>query len=244
MTSLFIRGMVAVGGLAAAIAVCLNVIGPPRLTGAALFSEVLDELREQKTLELKVTKEGKSADVWIRAPGLVRWQDSPQRYKIATGSRLWKIDESANTVATGDSPWFVSPKDQVDLVGLLEVGVTNSAPLLKARAVDRTEFDGRDCFVYRVDLAAKEGRIEVSAFADATSKQFVGLVAQPAGGEAKGGPPLAELHLVAVNGPVDESKFVVAKSLTDDGRIGKIDDAQGVVIVRPALAQRWTPVAR
>jgi Flp pilus assembly protein TadD len=243
MTSLFIRGMIAVGGLAAAIAVCLNLVGPPRLTGAAPFSEVVDELRGQKTLELKVTKEGKSADVWICAPGLVRWQDSPQRYKIAAGSRLWRIDESTNTVTTGDSPWFANPKQQIDLVGLLDVGVTESAPLIKARAVDRTEFDGRDCFVYRVDLPAKQGRIEVAAYADASSKQLVGLVAQPAGGPANA-PPLAELHLVAVNSPVDESKFVVAKSLTDDGRIGKVTDAQGVVVVRPALAQRWTPVGR
>src|SRR5690348_1515641 len=57
MNSLFVRGMIAVGGVAAAIAVCLNLLGPPRLTGAAPFSEVLDELRSQKTLELKVTKE-------------------------------------------------------------------------------------------------------------------------------------------------------------------------------------------
>ncbi|HEY2148577.1 MAG TPA: VIT and VWA domain-containing protein, partial [Pirellulales bacterium] len=244
MTSLFIRGMIAVGGLAAAIALCLNLVGPPRLTGAAPFSEVLDELRAQKTLELKVTKEGKAAEVWIRAPGLVRWQDSPQRYKIAAGSRLWKIDESANTVTTGDSPWFVTAKQQIDLVGLLDVGVTESAPLLKAHAIDRSEFDGRDCFVYRVDLPAKQGRVEVTAYADASSKQLVGLVAQPAGAAAKAGPPLAELHLVAVNAPVDESKFVVAKSLTDDGQIGKLTDSQGVVVLRPALAERWTPVGR
>ena len=45
-----------------------------------------------------------------------------------------------------------------------------------------------------------------------------------------------------MNPPVDESKFVVAQSLTDDGRIGKIVDAQGLVVLRPALAQRWTVI--
>ena len=58
------------------------------------------------------------------------------------------------------------------------------------------------------------------------------------------GPPLAELQLVAINEPVDESKFVVAKSLTEDGRIGKIVDAQGLVVLRPMLAERWTPISR
>ena len=86
--------------------------------------------------------------------------------------------------------------------------------------------------------------MQIAAYADATSKQLVGIVAQPAGAAAKAGPPLAELQLVAMNAPVDESKFVVAKSLTDDGRIGKMSDAQGVVVLRPVLAERWTPVCR
>lgn len=41
--------------------------------------------------------------------------------------------------------------------------------------------------------------------------------------------------------PQDE-KFVVQDKLTDDGRIGKVTDAQGVVAVKPVLAERWSPV--
>src|SRR6266403_69768 len=93
-------------------------------------------------------------EVLIRAPGLVRWEDSPQRYRIAAGSRLWKIDEAANTAVAGDSPWFIDPQRQVDLLGLLEVGVTESGPLLTARPVERAEYDAHDCYVYRVDLPA------------------------------------------------------------------------------------------
>ncbi|HEV3417772.1 MAG TPA: VIT domain-containing protein, partial [Pirellulales bacterium] len=238
------RGLVAVAGLAAAVAVCLNLIPPGRLSGAMRFSDVLERLRSQQSLELRVTKEGRSAEVWIRAPGSVRWEDSPRRYRIAAGSRLWKIDEAANTVSTGDSPWFIGPKQQVDLLGLLDVGIKDSTPLLAARPVDRAEYDGHDCFVYRVDLAAQDGRVQIAAFADERSKQLVGIVAQLAGAPVAAGPPLAELRLVAVNAPVDESKFVVAKSLTDDGRIGKVSDSQGVVVIRPVLSQRWTPVCR
>ena len=207
------------------------------------FADVLDNLRRQQTLELQVAKDGHKAEVWIRAPGLVRWEDSPQKYRIAAGSRLWKIDEAANTAVAGDSPWFIDPRRQVDLLGLLEVGVTESGPLLTARPVERADYDDHDCYVYRVDLPAHDGKVEISAYADTASKQLVAIVARPADAAAAG-PPLAELRLVAMNAPVDESKFVVAKSLTDDGRIGKVSDAQGIVVVRPVLAQRWTPICR
>src|SRR5262249_38148648 len=52
------------------------------------------------------------------------------------------------------------------------------------------------------------------------------------------------LQFVALNLNVDESKFVVAQSLTEDGRIGKIAESQGIVTLRPMVAQRWTPVCR
>ncbi len=244
MITLAIRGVVALAGLAAAIFVGLNLTGHGRLSGAMPFADVLDNLRRQQTLELQVAKDGHKAEVWIRAPGLVRWEDSPQRYRIAAGSRLWKIDEAANMAVAGDSPWFIDPRRQVDLLGLLEVGVTESGPLSTARPVERADFDGHDCYVYRVDLPAHDGKVEISAYADVASKQLVAIVARPADAAKAGGPPLAEMRLVAMNAPVDESKFVVAKSLTDDGRIGKVSDAQGIVLVRPALAQRWTPVCR
>ena len=53
-----------------------------------------------------------------------------------------------------------------------------------------------------------------------------------------------ELRLVSVNPPVDDAQFVVAKSLTEDGRIGKITQSQGVVTIRSVTSRRWTPVCR
>ena len=46
---------------------------------------------------------------------------------------------------------------------------------------------------------------------------------------------------VAVNEPFG-NKFVVKETLTEDGRIGKIVDVQGVVALRPVSHDRWTPV--
>ena len=51
---------------------------------------------------------------------------------------------------------------------------------------------------------------------------------------------------IAVNGavPIDDEQVAVTKSLTEDGRIGKVSHAQGIVVLRPTLAKRWTPICR
>ncbi len=157
---------------------------------------------------------------------------------------MWKIDETDNTAVEGDSPWFISPQNQIDLLGLLDVGVTDASALLTARPVERTVRDGRDCFVYRVELPAKEGQLQIEAVADAKTLQLIDITAREAGVRRQAGPPLAELQLVALNLPVEDEKFVVGKSLTEDGRIGKVSHAQGIAVLRPMLAKRWTPICR
>lgn len=66
----------------------------------------------------------------------------------------------------------------------------------------------------------------------------------PAKRQAVAMAPLAQLELVAVNVEVSDDKFAVSKTLSEDGRIGKVSAAQGVVVLRPMLAKRWTPVCR
>src|SRR6185436_3244299 len=47
---------------------------------------------------------------------------------------------------------------------------------------------------------------------------------------------------VTVDPVTEPDKFVIQDKLTDDGRIGTVTDAQGVVGVKPVLAERWSPV--
>ncbi|HZZ27728.1 MAG TPA: VIT domain-containing protein [Pirellulales bacterium] len=238
----WLRRSLGLAAMAAAVVVGALLFTRNPVRGAPQFSQVLDDLRAAKTLELKVTKDGQSADVWIQAPGLVRWEDSPQKYRIASGSRLWQIDEANNTAVAGDSPWFLDPHKQIDLLGLLGLEVHDASPLLAARAQGLAEYADRHCYVYRVKLLAHDGPINIEAYVDAQLNKLLGITARPEGAPTVG-PPLAELQLVAINGPVDDSKFVVAKTLTEDGRIGKIVDSQGLVVLRPMLAQRWTPIS-
>ncbi|MEX2287409.1 MAG: VIT domain-containing protein [Planctomycetaceae bacterium] len=241
---LALRGLAVLAAAVAGLALWLGNWTSSSVSGAVPFSKVLEELRGAQTLQFQVVKDGRAAEVWVRAPGLVRWEDSPQRYAVAAGSRLWKVDETTNTVTEEDSPWFIGPEQQVDLLGLLGVGVENAETLMTAVPLARSEYDGRDCNVYRAALPAEHGRVQVEAYVDAANNQLVAIVAWSAGAPREGKLPLAELKLIAANVAVADDKFVVAKALTEDGRIGKVSDAQGIVVLRPMLAKRWTPICR
>ena len=242
MFTLVLRGSLALSATVGLLAIWMNPFVAQTVSGAP-FSTVLQELRGATTLLLQLEKGGQTSEILVRAPGLVRKQETPQRYQIAIGSRWWKIDEAENTVAEGDSPWFLTPEKQVDLLGLLDVGVNEASALLTARPTRRIVFQGQDCMVYQVILPTSGGQVRIEAYADNATNQLVGIIARdPAAGERA--VPLAELRLVALNPVVKDEQFVVAKSLTEDGRIGKIERAQGIVVLRPALARRWTPVCR
>ena len=206
------------------------------------FAEVLANLREAKSLELRVERDGQTANVFVRAPGLVRYEETDKRYRITAGSRLWKVDETKNTAETGDSPWYLGPEKQIDLLGLLELGVSDVGPLLRANPRRVTTYEEQQAFEYRVELPSKQGPLEVTAYANSKTHQLLGIQARNP--QAPNKPPLAELRLVAMNAPVADEKFTVATSLTEDGRIGVVSDLQGIVVLRPKLAQRWTPLCR
>ncbi|MBS0205608.1 MAG: hypothetical protein JSS49_22120 [Planctomycetes bacterium] len=237
------RGSLALVAAVAAVAVWLGSTVSPSVAEGTPFSVVLEELRGASTLHLQLHQAGQTSEILVRAPGLVRKQETAQRYQIAAGSRLWKVDEVQNSVLEGDSPWFLSSDRQVDLLGLMEVGVTDATPLLVARPHQRTRLDGRECYEYKVDLPAQRGRLRIQAFVDVATNQLVQITARDVVA-ADSQPPLADLRLIALNPPVADEEFVVAKSLTEDGRIGKISQTQGIVVLRPMLAQRWTPVGR
>lgn len=242
MLSLMMRASLALAAVVLIGVFAFNPWTTSPVSGAP-FSQVMKSLREAESLRLHVQRGGDGAEVLIQRPGLVRWEESPQRYQIAAGSRWWRVDEAENTVATGDSPWFRSHEQQVDLLQLLDLGVDDAQPLLRSRPQEKVEYEGQPCFVYRTTLQGKAGPIDIEAFANAATGQLAGILARPPGiGRFKA--PLAELRLIAVNEVVDESKFVVAKTLTEDGRIGKLTDAQGIVVLRPMLAKRWTPIVR
>lgn len=203
---------------------------------------VLDRTRSAETLHLKVVRDGQEADVWVEVGGRLRWEESPTRYQIADGTSLWEIDESTNTARPSRDASLRSMVTGRDLLALLGVEKDGSNVLRNARPVGFVSQDGRECLLYRVRANSGGAELTFEAYVDRETDQLRRIAAWPADRRRKSGPPVAELRLIARNIEIDESQFVVGKSLSEDGRIGKVAQPQGIVTLRPALHRRWTPV--
>src|SRR5262249_38622671 len=98
-----------------------------------------------------------------------------------------------------------------------------------------TEKVGDDSYRYRMSL----GKIEFEALVDAKTKQLRSFTAR---NESK--QLLGEWKLLDINTPLPEDKFLVLNSLSEDARVGKVTDTQGVASVKPMAQSRWTPAGK
>ncbi len=204
---------------------------------------VLDRtVSSAKTLQLKITQDGETAHVWVQRPGQIRWEDSPTQYRIAHGSKLWRIDEETNTAHTGQTDWYDESKGGVDLLSLIGVEGKEAARFREVKPGETISRQGKRCEVFRMQTQAAKRLIEIEAIAEVASGELQTLAVWPQGNRQAA--PIVELALVARDEAVDESKFQVAKSLSEDGRLGKLTDSQGIVTLKPVLGRRWTPVCR
>lgn len=228
-----------------AAAVCLTAIALTvghlgTATGKLRLGVILDRTAQADTLHLQLQRADAAIDVWVAAGNRVRWEQTPTRYEIARGSRLWRVDEEANTVQRDENPWL--ERGRIDLLAMLGLDDGVTSMFRQAVADGVVEHAGRRCDVYRM-MAERDGTpIYLEAYVSRQTRELQTIAAWS--GEQRRGRPLAELTLVAKNLPIAKTKFVVAQSLREDGRLGKIVDAQGVVTLRPPLQRRWTPVRR
>jgi hypothetical protein len=206
------------------------------------LGKVLDETRKAKTLQLKVVRDGELADVWMHEDGRLRYEASPTSYQIADGTSLWEIDEEANVARLSDDTLLASAATDRDLLALLGVGEDGSSILRKAKPIGTVKHDGTQCRLYRVTMTVAERKLMFEAFVDQRTGELRSIVAWPAGLTKREGPPVAEVRLVARNVELKKGQFEWKKSLSEDGRIGKIADRQGIVLLRPKLNRRWTPI--
>ena len=244
-----------VTALIAIVLVTLGVwfSGNPSRAAAPELREVLAKLDAADVLQLQVTRDGTTANVWVKQPGLVRWEESPARYRIARGSRLWQVYEDADTSSSDelvgdavstDNPWFGSD-GRIDLLALLDVDTgSQPAALLQAVPTGTATYAGKACHRYRHMMTSASGQYRLDVFVDRDTEQLVGITAHNLTLDVDGMPPVAELTLIALNAPVDEEKFRVPVKLAESDRIGKVTDAQGIVTLRPVGSRRWTPVCR
>jgi len=208
------------------------------------FGDILQRLTNARTLHLTVTRDGRESDVWYAAPNLMRWDDADGTYQIARGDTLWRVDEKENRAAPEPTDLFDSGRDgsqRIDILALLGLDPAAARAVLESRVLPRRiERNGQNLLQYELRYAQRDNPLVIEALVDIATGQ---LTAFDIHTDRNGGHKLvAELSVVGVNAPIADEKFVVSDTLTDDGRIGKVVEVQGLVSIRPVMQERWTAV--
>lgn len=261
------RGFIA--AVAAIVAVAALVVNwKPAKDREPTLAQILEPTAEVQTLHFQVVRDGKSESVWFDAnQQAVRWDDVNGTYLVANRDRLLRVDEKENMAAPQENYLFAErsePKLQLPIQNAPERPNLNFYAFLTDDFVDTNgngiaslkqlkelgdlppaevkKKDGTNYYVYRLPAEGQRSPLEVKAEIDSETKLLRSLETSVLKDNGRAEPVVA-LNVLAVNAPVDETKFAVSDTLTEDGRIGKITDTQGLVTVRPVMQQRWTPVA-
>ncbi len=238
-----LRGLAASAVTAVAAAVMFFTVLSS--TTAVPAEKVLASVNQADSLHLSITRDGKTSEIWTRKPDKLRWNNADGTYKIAHGKQLWLVDEKANRANSAVSPYFLGGEGasgELDVLSLLELPRPKWPKDLQFKRSSRpVQLDGRDCEDYQLDLPAEQGKIHIKALVDAGTQCLQTLEATTTQRDGRL-TPVAKLTVLATDQPAPEDIFIVGDVLTEDGRIGKISDVQGIVGLKPAMAERWTPV--
>ncbi len=236
MSWIALRAM-AVSAAAAVLAVA-GWLTTMSTSDAAVLSAALEKVEKADTLHLQYTQGDKSEQIWVGREGRLRWDLADGTYRIARDGKTWLIDERANRV-TSDRSWgFKGKLDVLALLGLPEDGIREA--VTAAKSVGECACGGRTCERYVVDIPAEQGAIRLEATVDKATGMLHSLEAKgDRNGRREG---MGTLTVLGADEPVPDGMFVVADTLTEDGRVGKVTDVQGVVSVKPVMHERWTPV--
>ncbi|MGA2032621.1 MAG: VIT domain-containing protein [Thermoguttaceae bacterium] len=241
MFTLAVRALTAAAAAAALIGVWLY--NQATTTAAADLGTVLSRTSAVASLELKITQDGKTGAVWVRGRKLRR--NLPDgTYQIARDGKSWLVDEKANRASVQAASYFRGEAGGVDLLALLDLPSDRvgqrQKELLATRPAEHATRDGRAVEIYRWQSAGPEGTLRIDAVVDAKTQLLQSIESLRVRGIRT--EPICKLTVLVPEKPVDEDLFIVGDTLTEDGRIGKVTDAQGLVAIRPVMQQRWSPV--
>jgi predicted Zn-dependent protease len=233
----------AVAATAAAVVISAMLWPAAAARNDPTFADVLTKVANTDTVQLEIQRDGQRENVWVKHPAkAVRWNHPDGTYDIARGNQRWEINEPENRAASLASNFFPAGLPGFDVFSLLALPPSvDRDKLAVARPSEHFERSGALCYLYRWDVPTDDGLLTVEASVDAHSHMLQMLqAAREVAGQRT---PLVTVNVVAVDMPVDDSLFVVGKTLTEDGRIGKVADVQGTVTVKPVMHRRWTPVS-
>jgi tetratricopeptide (TPR) repeat protein len=214
---------------------------------AASLATVLEKTEAATALHMRIDETKPLADkprpteAWSAQGGAVRVNHADGTYDIARQEKLWQVDEKANRAASGTSPYYRAEAKSADLLALLGLDSTARKDLRAATSRPAQQRIGGtlyDVYSYRALLVGRP--VVIEACVDPATRLLHSLETL-VDRDGKRTPSIT-LTVLDANKPVDESLFVVGNTLTEDGRIGKVSDVQGMVSIKPVLAERWTPV--
>ena len=232
--------MTRVAAVAAVIAFVVWVSTQSDESGVS-FGAVLENTARADSLHLEIAEGGETREAWARSPGRLRLNRPDGTYAIDNGRRLWTVDEQANRAKPGPTAHLRADGAGVDLLSLVDLpeGITRE-DLASARPVEQRVEAGTLCCVYHWITPRPAGMVQVEAVATAGEAFLKSLETKVIEDDVER--PIWRLTVVAANEPVDDDLFIVPETLTEDGRIGKALDVQGLVLVKPAMHRRWTPL--
>jgi predicted Zn-dependent protease len=206
----------------------------PGPSGVA-FGQVLENTEKADALHLRFRQFQSTLEVWhTREPDRSRLDNLDGSYQIADGAKYWMVNENANEARRINPPPGMSrPLHHLfKLIGF-------PTAVLESRPVGRKREGGIDFLVYRLESTG-DGKFSFEAlvFAETQRLHSVLLILNKGFKNALE----RELVVLAYDEPIAADKFAIADTLTEDGRIGKVIDVQGIVTLKPVMAQRWTPV--
>ncbi len=202
---------------------------------------VLARLSQAESLHLQLVRDGTSSDIYTRRPTQLRWNLPDGTYRIDDGQHLWQVDEQANRAVSEPSQFFAAAPSGLDALRLMDViDPQLRQALLALRPAEQVTTEGIVCDVYRWPTDSVTSDMHMVAYVAAQDNLLRSLEITVGG--AGRNVSSCKLAVAAVNPPLDEQLFRIADTLTADGRIGKVLDAQGLVSVQPLGHHRWTPV--
>ncbi|MGL6075908.1 MAG: VIT domain-containing protein [Fimbriiglobus sp.] len=174
-------------------------------------------------LYFTLTENGETTHIYTRLPGFLRLERAPGRYVLVQGGESYQVDEEANRFSRGTSRFFSQDRPE-ELNVLALAGITEDETSFISTDAETSAFrlnDGSE-----VEIRRENGKFrELRRFILANNARVL----------------LTTLTLQDPK-PMPDDKFALAKTLSEDGRVGKVSEVQGLASVKPKNASRFTPL--
>jgi hypothetical protein len=158
--------------------------------------------------------------------------DQGSLYVLHRDGQSWEVNEAENRATRSAASLFEN--NQLNIRKLLRL--PGDADLSEEPVEVRHPEPGLEERLYHLGRSTLQLRWQVSQKNRQTKKIIlIDQAQQPVREE--------EFTLTSTNAMVNPEAFQLKDTLTEDGRVGVVQDIQGLVAVRPVGRERWTPLA-